>query len=992
MSPYGLCFIQTIATTHHLTALPLLKVGVDATIKELAAQVKLAQSFKNNNSIPIEATYRFPVPARAAVCNFAFTRSDGTRVNGVVREKQEARATYEKAVVDGKQASLLEQHTPDVFQVSVGNILPYEQVDVELIYATELTEDEENDSVRFRISVQLGTRYGQVPYTLSQNNPFFTPSSRPSLLRFNLSVEAVAPISKIGSPSHTISTELGPDPKLPNYKDLPFAQYARVSLTSDAPLKDDFVLAIKSAGLDAPRCVAERAGGSVALALSLVPRFTLPDPPSQEFILLVDRSGSMEGARIAAARKALVIMLRALPHKNNTSFNIASFGSYTNSLWPTSRGYNQETLEEATRHVDGMHANFGGTEIQNALKNCFSARRMDRQTSVLVLTDGDAWNVDGVLDEVKRAVAKSTKDAPLRVSVLGIGESVSTAMCEGIARVGNGACMLVGPEEGSFTGKIARLLKASRTPSVVDVSVDWGVPMEKLEDDFELVEEKVEDRLKTKLNIFDVDAEDPTLLDQALPPPPPPVALPPPPAVQQSPFKIANLVPGTRLTVYAILQGTTVPETVILRGSTASGHEIELRVPVTCSHLPTNSDSNASAIHALAARKLIQNLEDGSHALSDAIDDPDLLKRTVNASIARLETTYSIASSQTSFVAVDEHVVSPPAPVPAMDVVAQPVVLLHQMTAHAPGLAAAREAARASVQPRMRHPPPPARTSARSDVFEHLAALRPLAPAAPPPPPSRDSPVRKSALRIAKDYGRTARASASSLLDLAAVPSQATSRSDLDELLGLETALDLISSPVSSVTPKAPPPPPPPARRRAPPPPPPARAVPTSAPAPPTPAMYVDTVDDWEAVDARDSDDDSRVQRQNIAHKFFGTAGGMTTLASTNPSVADPLEALARMQSFDGCFPAIDEVLRIVKLQPQHDLASIRALLPSGAGDSVAATLLVMAFMATKLAAKQEEWEGMHEKAREYVVDALGAVGFVGTVDAIQNEVEKRLA
>jgi hypothetical protein len=61
------------------------------------------------------------------------------------------------------------------------------------------------------------------------------------------------------------------------------------------------------------------------------------------------------------------------------------------------------------------------------------------------------------------------------------------------------------------------------------------------------------------------------------------------------------------------------------------------------------------AIHALAARKIIQDIEDGQHAITTSVpDDADLVARTVKASIVRLAKMYSISSSQTSFVAVDE--------------------------------------------------------------------------------------------------------------------------------------------------------------------------------------------------------------------------------------------------------------------------------------------------------------------------------------------------
>ncbi|KAF7320938.1 hypothetical protein HMN09_00180500 [Mycena chlorophos] len=640
-----------------LVSIPLLSVSVAATIKDLTAQVKITQTFAHEYepAEAVDATYSLPIPARAAVCSFVLKQED-RKVVGHVEGKKEAKEKYDEAVSQGKTAALLEQTTPDVFKVAVGNIKPKALVVVELIYATPLSEDEENDSWRFHLPTRIGARYGEAP-TFDLRPYFSTWSSLPQFLDIKTSIETVAPIAKIGCPSHTVNTELGPDSALPNAAELPFAHYARVSLTSESALDKDFVLTLKSAGVDAPRCVAELHPNqpTVALSLSLVPRFTLPDIPRQEFVFLVDRSGSMEGDRISAARKALVVMLRSLPAAD-TLTQIASFGNNCTFLWKSgSRAYNRETLDAATQYVDRLRADMGGTEIRGALAKVFKARQTNRPTSVIVLTDGEAWDLDGVLDEVKSAVGTASQDAELRVSVLGIGNSVSTAMCQGIARVGNGTCQLVGDNETSFAGKIARMLKAARMPLISDVTVDWGVALPAVEEeDFEVVEKEVEEPQKDKevvpLNIFDASIE-PMQVDNQMGPPPPSVVLPSVPHIQRSPFKIHTISSGTRLSIHAIIQEKVVPEIVTLKGKTAAGAEIRLPVKVALSSLPNEPDA-PPAVHALAARNVIQDLEDGKHAIQ--IADEDLRQRTVNACIVRLGKTYSIASSQTSFVAVDE--------------------------------------------------------------------------------------------------------------------------------------------------------------------------------------------------------------------------------------------------------------------------------------------------------------------------------------------------
>ncbi|KAJ7482227.1 von Willebrand factor type A domain-containing protein [Mycena galericulata] len=964
-----------------VVSLPLLNVNAEASIKELAAQVKLTQTYSNDATFPIEARYSFPIPARAAVCGFVMIKQDGTRVVGTVLEKQEARETYNAAVAQGQQASLMEQQTPDVFQVSVGNIPSNEQVQIELVYATELAEDEESDSIRFHLPVHIGARFGSAPQ--SAPTPFrrtvFTSSASPTpFLNIALSVEAIAPISKIGCPSHTVSTELGPDPKLPNFKELPFSNYARVSLSSDSALDKDFVLTIKSAGLDAPRCIAELhpTHDTVALGLTLVPRFKLPDLSRQEFVFLVDRSGSMGGKRIDAAKKALVVMLRALPHQDSL-FQIVSFGNRTTFLWSGgSKPYNQETLEEATRHVDGMRADYGGTEIRNALQECFKKRRLDRPMSVLVLTDGDVWDLDGVLNEVKSAVAGAPATAYLRVSVLGIGNSASTAMCEGIARLGNGTCMMVGEEETSFTGKIARMLKAARTPPISNITVDWGraapaapkkvmVQGEADEDDFEMVEQHTSEKPEKKktLNIFDEAIDDPLETGSTPAPPPPPVVLPPPPAVQQAPFKIQNLFPNIRLNVYAILQGKTIPETVTIRGSTADGAEIALPITVSLSHLQ-NAPGAPPAIHALAARKIIQDLEDGRHGLAAAIanpDDADLLARTVRASVVRLGKTYSISSTHTSFVAVDESA-------PAVPVGLGPGVQLIAVQggwAYAAPLVPVYERDRGRV----------AGTRGRGGIgtFHSMQQLNIRSRLAPP---QARMDVSEGMIRSLTLHHSLA----SSVAPSAMLPAPG-SASPPSDLLAAERFTDSRGPPAPQARHKKRAPPRPSAT---------ASSYLDTAAAPPSPS-YFDTTT---APPPKPATFGSSRPRPAALMKMVAEPSAAVVrgkAASGGPSgSADPLEALARLQAFDGCFSL--DVLSIVKLST--DIQTVRGAFPAGAADAIVATVLAMAFLSTKLGAsvERDSWEGMYEKAQQYVEAALQNMGATETADALEAKIVGMLA
>lgn len=112
-------------------------------------------------------------------------------------------------------------------------------------------------------------------------------------------------------------------------------------------MTEDFVHVVTAEGLDAPRCFAQRApNGTVAMQLSIVLKFNIPSVPQQEYIFLVDRSGSMNGQRIETAKRALVMLLRALPSQG-TQFNIFSFRTGSNALWSQSVLYDERSMVEA---------------------------------------------------------------------------------------------------------------------------------------------------------------------------------------------------------------------------------------------------------------------------------------------------------------------------------------------------------------------------------------------------------------------------------------------------------------------------------------------------------------------------------------------------------------------------------------------------------------------------------------------------------------------
>ncbi|KAL3992050.1 F-type H+-transporting ATPase subunit alpha [Sarotherodon galilaeus] len=462
---------------------PLKSIDVELEVRDHVATVVSTLNYENKEDKPLEAVFVFPLPGDAAVCHFS-AKIGQTQIVAEVKEKQEAHEEYDDAVSSGQQAFLLEEsdRSPDIFSLSVGSLPPGESASIRLEYVTELAV-QADDGLRFCLPAVLNPRYQPQGSEGAGVQVTSVPASLvPYTLSFSARVSSPRPISKVESncsldPLQYLNTD---------------QTQATVKLAAGHKFDRDVELLIYYKDAHQPTAVVEAGQASAepgslmgdpVVMVSLYPEFPQSVMSSMascgEFVFLMDRSGSMDDyvtnskqqeTCISSARDTLLLLLKSLPM--GCYFNIYSFGSGYEHIFPKSVEYSQQTMEEALKTVEQMQANLGGTEILQPLKHIYSQPCIPNQPRQLfVFTDGEVGNTKEVIDLVKK------NSGSHRCFSFGIGEGASSALINGMAKEGGGhAQFITGTDR--MQPKVMQSLRFALQPAMVDISVTWDLPKE----------------------------------------------------------------------------------------------------------------------------------------------------------------------------------------------------------------------------------------------------------------------------------------------------------------------------------------------------------------------------------------------------------------------------------------------------------------------------------------------------------------------------------
>lgn len=472
--------IEAVLPDGKKTSFPLLKSDFTAKVQGDLVTVTVIQTFANPSDKPLHATYLFPLNQNAAVHEMVMEVGD-ERVQAKIKRIEEAKANFEQAKQEGKAASLLIEHRPNMFTQDIANLMPNLPVQVTLTYIQTLPKvDGQYELVlplivgpRYQpagagvpptpaTEVNSKTKLGQwevenlpaYPEVADLNSPDIIEKDRVSI---TVDLDAGLPIAELTSKTHTIREE-----KLSTTQ-------RKIYLADGKTIDNkDFVLRYRLSGIKTQAGLLahqDERGGFFSLQIEPPALPAVKDVAAREMVFVLDTSGSMDGEPINASKQFMLHALHNL-HPNDT-FRIIHFSNNAEEFTAEPVAATEDNIQKGLTYVENLTAD-GGTNVPNAINQAFGKAQKDNTLRIVVfLTDGYIGNESEVLSMINEKLGNA------RIYALGVGISVNRFLLEEMANSGRGFAKFIDPTEKADDVAI-KLASQLESPVLTDISIDWG--------------------------------------------------------------------------------------------------------------------------------------------------------------------------------------------------------------------------------------------------------------------------------------------------------------------------------------------------------------------------------------------------------------------------------------------------------------------------------------------------------------------------------------
>ncbi|RLE27592.1 hypothetical protein DRJ54_07595, partial [Candidatus Acetothermia bacterium] len=374
------------------------------------------QEFRNDHPYPVEGTYVFPLPPRAVVQEFVLW-VDGQPVEGRVLPADQARQLYLDYLRRHQDPALLEYVGRDTFQARVFPIPPGESRRIELEYAELLSP--EGGVYRYRYPLDT-ERFSHLPL---------------EEVSIEVELSGPSPLGAVYSPSHKV-TVVRQEP------DRATVSYSEHDVLPDRDFYLYYSFAQEAVGM--ALLTYASAGENGWFLLLFTPTQARGTPIPKDIVLVIDKSGSMEGEKIEQVKAAVRYILQHLGDEDR--FGIVTFNEEVNWLTEGLVRASPDRIGAALNEVDMIYAD-GWTDIHGALISALEwLKTSGRPNYVIFLTDGLPTAGTTDTGEIARDVTQANV-AGARLFVFGVGYDVDPQLLDLLAQENRGTATYVTPQE-----------------------------------------------------------------------------------------------------------------------------------------------------------------------------------------------------------------------------------------------------------------------------------------------------------------------------------------------------------------------------------------------------------------------------------------------------------------------------------------------------------------------------------------------------------------
>jgi Ca-activated chloride channel family protein len=417
---------------------------IEADVEVVDGSVEARYRFELSNPVPdtdfvggpgAEGRIVFPVPPGSSITDLLLSGGPET-LEGSLLDADEATLLYEDIVRRLIDPALLRSLEGDLYEVRAFPVPPGEERQVSFTVTTPLLAEGEEAIVSL---------------------PWSRMSPRPASGLVSVDVDVPWGVRSALAPGFELDEERSADGTLELGWESPSGW------TPDT----DFRLHLSGGeGLLDTRLLAHREDGEDGyFSLLFAPVLEAEAAVARDIVLVIDRSGSMEGEKMQQAIDAASYVLEHLG--DDDRFAVVDFSRSVHTFADEPRP--AEDADAGLDYVRDLAAG-GNTNISGALERAMTFLDGDRPGTVIFLTDGlptvGIESAEGILELAEDSAPERTQ-----LFAFGVGYDVDTILLDSLARAFVGSSHYVAPEE-RIDAVVARLYEQVSTPVLSAVSID----------------------------------------------------------------------------------------------------------------------------------------------------------------------------------------------------------------------------------------------------------------------------------------------------------------------------------------------------------------------------------------------------------------------------------------------------------------------------------------------------------------------------------------